>query len=87
MKRYLLFGDLQYYAAGGWADFRGSFDTIAEAEAAAAALEDETLPKRTNYEQYPIEWWHVIDSETGKMVADNGAYAYGQDNWYKAAKS
>jgi hypothetical protein len=34
VKRYLLFEFWSYYPEGGWNDFKGSFDTVAEAEAA-----------------------------------------------------
>jgi len=35
MNRYALFGNYIYYPSGGWSDFRGSFDTVNEAEAEA----------------------------------------------------
>ena len=59
MKRYLLFrGDI-YYPAGGWDDFKGSFDTLVEA--AEEATKDSSF-----------DWWHVVDSHTGiKEEGDN----------------
>lgn len=57
MKRFLLFSNVTYYPAGGWKDFFGSFDTAAEAFAAAPP------PSRSNY-----DWSHVVDITTGKIV-------------------
>lgn len=34
VKRFVLFASEDYYPAGGWGDFVGSFDTYAEARAA-----------------------------------------------------
>lgn len=53
LKRYLLFAGLSYYPKGGWGDFAGSFDTLTEALAIRRGA----------------DWWHVIDSQTGKIVA------------------
>lgn len=61
MKRYLLFGGPCYYPSGGWGDFMGSFDTVAECITKAKTPDGV-------YHSTP-EWWHVIDSETGKEVA------------------
>lgn len=60
MKRYILFGGDHYYAAGGWQDFRGDFGDAEEAKADAARLADSDKD---------IDWWHIIDLETGKFVA------------------
>ncbi len=63
MKRYLLFGGYSYYAAGGWYDFMGSFDSLGE------ALRSQQWPEE-NYQYVDAPWRHVIDSHTGAMVAD-----------------
>lgn len=34
MKRYAMFAYDVYYPSGGWGDFKGSYDTIEEAETA-----------------------------------------------------
>jgi len=60
MKRYLLFGGDNYYPSGGWYDFIDSFDTAAEAQAAAE-------------QEHRTEWWHVIDGTTGKTVVELGS--------------
>lgn len=55
MKKYLAFaGDLNY-PVGGWRDFRGSFDTVSEAEAACFSGFDS------------CEWWHVVDRDTQEV--------------------
>lgn len=33
MKRFMLFAHDDYYPSGGWADFKGDFDTVEEARA------------------------------------------------------
>jgi hypothetical protein len=50
LKRYLLFCGDDYYPAGGWDDFVGSFDTKDEADDAAAQLAD-------------ANWHQIIDAE------------------------
>lgn len=59
LKRYLVFSGDVYYAAGGWSDFKGSFDLIAEAREHAGA------------ETWSGSWSQVIDSHTGKEIADS----------------
>lgn len=53
MKRYLLFAGESYYPVGGWKDFVDSYDTIEEA---------------VSYGRAAGDWWHVVDSATGKIV-------------------
>ncbi len=57
MKRYLLFCFYNYYPAGGWEDFVGSFDTVAKAK------------KARDYRDG--EYYHIVDSTTGKIVFEN----------------
>jgi len=54
MRRYLLFAGDQYYPAGGWHDFQGSFDSVAEAK------EDYERHRWLKY----WDWGHVVDAET-----------------------
>lgn len=67
MKQYLLFGGDIYYASGGMHDFRGSFATIDEARA--------RIDKRIEQAD-PLDWWHIYDIETMKIVARSSAQAY-----------
>lgn len=57
MKQYLLFAGSRYYPCGGWNDFQGSFDSITEAIGFKAL------------EGLGCDWWHVVDNETGTIVA------------------
>lgn len=59
MKRYLVFGGSRYYPEGGWEDFKGSFDTVDEC----------VKPTDEDGESFWIDWWHVVDSQTGSVVA------------------
>lgn len=63
MKKFLLFAGADYYADGGWNDFHGSFDTVAEAEAIAASLPEDSSGS----------WWHVVDALTGAWCAGSQA--------------
>lgn len=67
--RFLLFGGVFYYAKGGAHDFHGAFNELAEAEAEAAILYDD--------EHYDVEWWHVYDTHTGRIVAGTNTQALG----------
>lgn len=57
IKRYALFAGEDYYPAGGWKDFRGSYDTREEAEAAMQSLALDFL-----------EWFQIVDLQTGELI-------------------
>jgi len=57
LKRYLVFAYDNYYPAGGWGDFMGSFDTIEEAI--------------TKLEKHYYDNCDVIDTTTGDYVEDD----------------
>jgi hypothetical protein len=63
MKRYLLFAGPEYYASGGFHDFADSFATQLEARQAAESMS--------------VDWWHVFDVETRKIVLWGEGHAYG----------
>jgi viroplasmin and RNaseH domain-containing protein len=50
MNRFLLFAGYDYYPAGGWGDFKGSFDSKEEAEEFLSQSEE-------NY-----DWDQIIDT-------------------------
>lgn len=54
MNPYALFAYSQYYPAGGWNDYKGSFETIESALEGAANAE--------------CERWHIVDLTTGEIV-------------------
>lgn len=54
MKRYIVFAGSDYYPAGGWDDHFGSFDSVYEGLEAL--------------KPYSYDWWHIVDSDTGKEV-------------------
>lgn len=58
MRRYWLFGSIEYYASGGMLDFKASFDSRVDAANAGS----EMVSSRA------IEWWHVFDSSEGTIV-------------------
>ena len=67
MKRYWLFAGNSFYADGGFSDYRGSFDTIDEAQAEFVEVEKEL---------YSEGWYHVFDSEMERIVDFvNGSYS------------
>lgn len=57
MKRYALFAGKHRYPAGGWDDFRGSFDTPEEAW--------------DHYDTIDHEWGHVVDLTNGVVIPIN----------------
>lgn len=72
MKRYWLFGGIQYYPSGGFEDFKKSYDTLDRALNEARHLE-------FNYIDYPnqsdyLAWFQVFDSETREIVASEGNF-------------
>ena len=62
LKRFLVFGGDNYYPCGGWNDFQGSYETYELALKWATASPSG-------------DWWHIVDSETGEMVADQNGYS------------
>ena len=76
-KRYWLFGGEFYYATGGIHDRQGMYDTIAE----AVAEGQRQLCSAWSSVLYDVhEWWHVVDSTTGAIVAGSTLQAYGADD-------
>jgi len=59
VKRFLAFSGHNYYPCGGWDDLAGDADTLEQAVNVAK-----------NPENGVIDWYHVIDSETGKKAAE-----------------
>lgn len=81
MKRFLLFYNECYYPSGGWDDFKGSFNTEAEAvgaftEFVAQKYEEECEGQRgigrapfRDLAAFSRNWWmHIVDATTGEMV-------------------
>lgn len=90
---YILFSGECYYASGGYNDFTGQYYTLAQAVKAANMLqaygdvgvdcEDYEMFETDSYDNHnrkhdgKFEWWHVVDSETQKIVAESGSSPYG----------
>jgi len=53
-KKFLLFAGDQYYPAGGWQDYQGTYDDIIDA-----------LDKAANLGK---DWWHIVDLGTIEVV-------------------
>ena len=66
--RYWLFGGAVHYASGGMYDAMARFGSLNDAIAHAKAWED---PRRGR------EWWHVVDTVTGELVAESDCRPYG----------
>ena len=60
MKRFLVFAGQEYYPLGGWADFKGSYDSIEEV--IAERIETDWLIIRDVQDESPTAFW----------IADNG---------------
>ena len=66
MKRYLCFAGYSYYSEGGFLDCCGSAST--KIKAVEICLKKEQ------------DWWHVVDTKTGKIVAGVSGDYCGQLN-------
>ena len=66
--RYWLFGGSTYYASGGIHDVIFRFGSLDDAIAYAKAWE--------NYRENR-EWWHIVDTLTGELVAESDCRPYG----------
>ena len=73
-KRYWLFAGDEHYAAGGWHDRRGQYDTIPEAVAEGKRQQESVWSGRL-HDVY--EWWHIVDVTSGEIVAGSELQAYG----------
>jgi hypothetical protein len=64
MKRFLVFVGHTYYPNGGWEDFKGERDTLAEArDIVRVTLAEDGLGS-------PCDWAHVVDAVTSAKVYD-----------------
>ena len=66
--RYWLFGGAQHYACGGMHDTIGRFGALSDAIAYAKAWEDPWSDR---------DWWHIVDTLTGELVAESDCRPYG----------
>jgi hypothetical protein len=77
---FLLFASPRaFYAAGGWHDFRGAFQTLNEAVQAGTALrvKEEWMDDDDFTDAKPVEWWHVVDLSTQQIVAASPQQPHG----------
>lgn len=57
MKKYLIFAGSCYYPGGGWEDYIGTSDDLAEA--------------RQIVENSNNDWWQIVDTTTMKDIVDD----------------
>lgn len=69
-KRYLVFGFDGYYPAGGFNDYRASFDTMDEAE--EYWITPLNGPFGDVAPDHTWDWGEIIDLETGERTALDG---------------
>ena len=55
MKRYLVFSGHVYYPEGGWCDFQGSFDYLADAVRYARGFKESM-------------WYHIVDYHEQRIL-------------------
>jgi len=55
MKKYVIFSGDIYYPEGGFHDYSGSYDTLAEAM--------QSVAKST------VDWWQIVDRDLEHVVA------------------
>ena len=71
MHRYWLFTSESYYPGGGMCDFKQSCVTVEEAICLARGMESDDS----------IDWWHVFDSNEGRIVAESECKPYGFEQY------
>lgn len=85
IKRFMVFGGLQYYPRGGWDDFLDSFDNVEEAKAFAenackvgeiklAVSDSCSVTCRIHKtpavcRNYDMSWAQVVDLHTGIIIS------------------
>ena len=82
---YLIFGGERYYAYGGGFDLLGIEEDAAKAKERAESLismyavteKAEWSDDRRDDIGHYIEWAHVVDGATGKIIAEFGDRAFG----------
>lgn len=72
MNRFLIFGGQCFYARGGFKDLIGQAEDLEDARARAVAIVVETEGGG-----YGVEWWHIVDTQTGEIVAQSDETALG----------
>lgn len=76
-KPFLLFAGQAYYPQGGWEDWRGSFDTLAEAKAAFLAWRHDDGDPGGN-----LTWGHIANDAEGEIVSEMWSeYVTGGPGW------
>ena len=76
---FALFGGEYCYAKGGWHDLLGTYASIAEACAAAPNFKviEWWMDDEDRAVAETIDWWHVVDIATRKIVAASKTQAHG----------
>lgn len=66
--QYLLFCADRYYPCGGWRDYQGRYATLE----AALEAKNPWLTNQSNSRTWEFAHYHVVDAETGEIVAEGG---------------
>ena len=75
--KYLLFGGEQYYASGGANDFVAGSDNLLELVSKGQSLMG-ARPSDGWFSEF--EWWHILDTESRKIVESSECKPYGADS-------
>ena len=79
MYNYLVFGGVCFYATGGANDLLYTAPTAREATARAKSIiGQEGKPMGYTLTPHQIEWSHVLEVATGKIIARYGGKPYGE---------
>ena len=74
MKRYIIFAGETHYPGGGFHDYLFSSDNLI-----AALVKIEIIIYHTERTYHPLEWWHIFDTETSRIVEWSDDQGYGAD--------
>ena len=76
IKRFAVFSGREYYASGGWHDYRGSFETVDGAIQAGQNRLTMTPDDDDDDLRGADKWWHVVDLETGLIIKGSKRQAH-----------
>lgn len=68
---FLLFAGKTYYASGGWLDYRGSYESAADAILDGKALLEASEDSNSSH-YLDFDWYHVVNLEEDEIVHREG---------------
>ena len=80
MSKYMLFGGATYYACGGAYDYICTVSPLESAKEAAQQCLDQMTWSSAMNNRLELDWVHVMDVDTGLIVAKYGTTPHGVED-------